>query len=213
MTTRVPDEMPLVTIRDAVVFPGAVLPLDIARPRSLAGVAHALSQQPPLFVVATQRDARTGDPTLDGLYEVACAVVVLKATRETREESGALSVIVQGVARVGLLDVSLRGAWIAAKVRHPPPDPELTDAQRALGEKVRERAKLLVERLGMPPDAKALLDQIRGLGDVADIVSANLVMPLDVKIELLGTRLPERLELLLERIEIELGALRTRGGP
>jgi ATP-dependent Lon protease len=204
----VPDELPVIAIRNAVLFPGAVMPFDIGRPRSLAAVAAGEKGSPPLVVVLTQKAVGTEDPGEADFYPVGCAALILKTLRHT---SGNVSLIVQGIARVGLLGLTTASACMTAKLQSLPADAALTPEQLAIAETVRARAKTLVKMMpDLPPEAQALLDSIQEPGAFVDLVSANIDVPVDVKFDLLSARLPERIELLLERLDIEIAAMKRK---
>ena len=73
---EVPEVLPLLPVRDAVVFPGVTRPLAIGRAKSLAALAAA--GQGGLLVIASQREAETEDPRLGDLHPVACIVRVAR---------------------------------------------------------------------------------------------------------------------------------------
>lgn len=93
-----PPVLPLMPLRDAVLFPGIVHPLTVGRPKSLALVQDvAIADR--LFVVATQKDSTAEDPPFDDVHHVGCAVRILKLIRLP---DGNQTVIVQALARVRL---------------------------------------------------------------------------------------------------------------
>jgi ATP-dependent Lon protease len=96
---EVPSVLPLLPVRDAVVFPGVTRPLAIGRPKSLAALATA--GQGGLLVIASQREAETEDPLLADLHPVACLVRVARVIDSRGEGKQA---IVVGVARARLVE-------------------------------------------------------------------------------------------------------------
>ena len=91
----VPEELPLLPLREMVVFPYMVLPLFVARERSIAAVEDALSGDRLLCLVA-QRDAEIEDPEPDNLYRIGTIVMVL---RVLRMPDGRVKVLVQGLSK------------------------------------------------------------------------------------------------------------------
>src|SRR3954451_1800261 len=77
------DEMPLLPIRNAVLFPGAVAPFDVGREKSVALVEDIENQSQPIIVIFAQRDPSTDDPGQDELYPVGVAARVLKALKHS----------------------------------------------------------------------------------------------------------------------------------
>jgi ATP-dependent Lon protease len=95
---EVPSVLPVLPVRDVVVFPGVTVPLAIGRERSLAALDAA--GQGGFMIVATQRDPATEEPSLDDLYGVACVVRVMRIIDARRDGKRA---IVVGVVRTRLV--------------------------------------------------------------------------------------------------------------
>ena len=115
----VPDELPLLPLREMVVFPYMVLPLFVARERSIAAVEDALAGDRLLCLVA-QRDAEIEDPDPDNLYRIGTVVMVL---RILRMPDGRVKVLVQGLskAHIDAFVEQERSTWV--RVTAVPEDP------------------------------------------------------------------------------------------
>src|SRR5512145_611922 len=96
------DELPVLPIRNAVLFPGAVAPFDVGREKSVALVEDLDNLGSPVIAIFAQRDPATDDPGYDDLYPVGCAARVLKALKHS---SGNYSLILQGLSRIRLQSV------------------------------------------------------------------------------------------------------------
>ncbi len=88
------DELPVLPIRNAVLFPGAVAPFDVGREKSVALVEDVDNLAAPVIAIFAQRDPSTDDPGKDDLHQVGCAARVLKALKHS---SGNYSLILQGL--------------------------------------------------------------------------------------------------------------------
>src|SRR5579859_1899178 len=97
------DELPVLPIRNAVLFPGAVAPFDVGREKSVALVEDVDNLPSPVIAIFAQRDPSTDDPGSDDLHAVGCAARVLKALKHS---SGNYSLILQGLTRIKLSDVT-----------------------------------------------------------------------------------------------------------
>ena len=75
------DELPVLPIRNAVLFPGAVAPFDVGREKSVALVEDVDNLTQPVIAIFAQRDPSTDDPGYEDLYHVGCAARVLKALK------------------------------------------------------------------------------------------------------------------------------------
>src|SRR5882724_12558322 len=91
------DELAVLPIRNAVLFPGAVAPFDVGREKSVALVEDVQDLPTPVIAIFAQRDPSTDDPEADDLYPVGCAARVLKALKHS---SGNYSLILQGLVRI-----------------------------------------------------------------------------------------------------------------
>src|SRR5438128_1059381 len=107
------DELPVLPIRNAVLFPGAVAPFDVGREKSVALVEDVDNLPGPVIAIFAQKDPSTDDPGFDDLYPVGCAARVLKALKHS---SGNYSLILQGLTRIRLEDVTQGAPYLKAKV-------------------------------------------------------------------------------------------------
>src|SRR5919202_7076122 len=108
------DELPVLAIRNAVLFPGAVAPFDVGREKSVALVEDVDNLPGPVIAIFAQRDPSTDDPGYDDLYPVGCAARVLKALKHS---SGNYSLILQGLTRIRFESVTANSPYLKAKVR------------------------------------------------------------------------------------------------
>src|ERR1700685_2413309 len=88
------DVRPVLPIRNAVLFPGAVAPFDVGREKSTALVEDVDNLSSPVIAIFAQRDPSTDDPGREDLHQVGCAARVLKALKHS---SGNYSLILQGL--------------------------------------------------------------------------------------------------------------------
>src|SRR5579871_3220658 len=108
------EELPVLPIRNAVLFPGAVAPFDVGREKSVALVEDVDNFPAPVIAIFAQKDPATDDPGADDLHKVGCAARVLKALKHS---SGNYSLILQGLTRIRLEDVSQTAPYLKAKVK------------------------------------------------------------------------------------------------
>ncbi|MFO0693131.1 MAG: LON peptidase substrate-binding domain-containing protein, partial [Polyangiales bacterium] len=120
-TPKVPDEseleldseLPILPIRNAVLFPGAVAPFDVGREKSVALVEDIESLEQPIIAIFAQRDPSTDDPGQDDLHPVGVAARVLKALKHS---SGNYSLILQGLVRIRLEQVTSNTPFLRARI-------------------------------------------------------------------------------------------------
>src|ERR1700730_4232816 len=107
------DELPVLPIRNAVLFPGAVAPFDVGREKSVALVEDVDNLTAPVIAIFAQRDPSTDDPGREDLHQVGCAARVLKALKHS---SGNYSLILQGLERIRVDEINTSTPYLKAKI-------------------------------------------------------------------------------------------------
>src|SRR5688572_5645519 len=206
---RFGDELAVLPIRNAVLFPGAVAPFDVGREKSVALVEEVHNQASPVIAIFAQRDPATDDPTADDLYPVGCAARVLKALKHS---SGNYSLILQGLVRIRLSDLTQTSPYLRAKI-HRVESPTLEDVEaEALAMSLRDVAKQVIQLMPeLPREAASLIDSIQAPGALADLVAANLDAPVEEKSQLIETvDIKERIRKVLRLLTRQLEILKMR---
>ena len=199
------DELPVLPIRNAVLFPGAVAPFDVGREKSVALVEDVDNFPSPVIAIFAQKDPATDDPGADDLHQVGCAARVLKALKHS---SGNYSLILQGLTRIKLEDVTQGSPYLKAKVKKLEESGVDDDEAEALSMSLRDIAKQVIQLMPeLPREAGSLIDSIQAPGALADLVAANLDAPVEEKAQLLETvdakeRIRKVLRLLTRQLEI-----------
>ena len=199
------DELPVLPIRNAVLFPGAVAPFDVGREKSVALVQDIENLEQPVIAIFAQRDPATDDPQHGDLYPVGVAARVLKALKHS---SGNYSLILQGLMRVRLESLQQDEPYLKARTSKLE-EPKADDVEaEALAMSLRDIAKQVIQLMPeLPREASSLIDSIQEPGQLADLVAANLDAPVDEKAQLLETidakdRIRKVLRLLTRQLEI-----------
>ncbi|MGD0674271.1 MAG: endopeptidase La [Polyangiaceae bacterium] len=199
------DELPVLPIRNAVLFPGAVAPFDVGREKSVALVEDVDNLSAPVIAIFAQRDPSTDDPGKEDLHQVGCAARVLKALKHS---SGNYSLILQGLERIRLDQITQSAPYLKAKVGRLNEQNSGDDEAEALSMSLRDIAKQVIQLMPeLPREAGSLIDSIQAPGALADLVAANLDAPVDEKAGLLETidvkdRIRKVLKLLTRQLEI-----------
>ncbi|HEX3773068.1 MAG TPA: endopeptidase La [Polyangiaceae bacterium] len=203
------DELAVLPIRNAVLFPGAVAPFDVGREKSVALVEDVHNLSTPVIAIFAQRDPATDDPSADDLYPVGCAARVLKALKHS---SGNYSLILQGLTRIRLDSLTQTAPFMRAKVtRVETPSTEDVEAE-ALAMSLRDVAKQVIQLMPeLPREAGSLIDSIQAPGALADLVAANLDAPVEEKAQLIETvEVKERIRKVLRLLTRQLEILKMR---
>ena len=206
----IPDELPVLPLREMVVFPYMVLPLFVKRERSIAAVDDALAGDRLLMLVA-QRDAEIEDPTPDDLYRVGTVVTVM---RTLRTADGRMKVLVQGLARAAIdaFVENPRSLCVTASPLPSDEDAEWCVEGEALVRTVRARVEELLPLKNLPPEVLSVTANVHEPGRLADLIAANLRLRLAEAQELLEIADPlarlRKVDALLRR-EVDVTAVQA----
>lgn len=169
---NIPDTLPLVPIRDIVIFPYMVLPLYVGRESSIAAVDEALNRDRLIFLAA-QKDPTTDEPGLNDIYGVG---VVASVLRMLKMPDGRVKILVQGLKRGKILNIVKEKPYLEVKILLV--EDSVSEKTLEIEALMRNTKELLSKavNLGKPmlPDLLAVIDSIDDPGKLADIVAANL---------------------------------------
>lgn len=200
LSAELPATLPLVAMRNALLPPGSLAPIHLARPASLAAVEAALCAAPARVAVFAQRAPETEEITAEALHPIGCEAIVHKRIPDA---DGRAFVVLEALRWVSLVAVEPAGDHLAARVA-----PVFVDAEDEAGEvpaltaALRDRARKAASALPDADKAIALLDAIEDPERLADIVMANLPCSVDDKARYAAEdRLAERLRLVLAALD------------
>ncbi len=199
--------LPLLPLRDIVVFPQMVVPLFVGRDRSVAALERAMSGDKEIFLV-TQLDPAEDDPGQDDLYDLG---VVASVVQMLKLPDGTVRVLVEGRERARLEALTTHAEWSEARVE-PTPDAEADDAElqalmRTTIDQFGDYAKL---NKRLPQETVTQVEGLEVAAHVADTIAANLNIKVSDKQSILTEgSIARRLELVLAFMEGELGALQV----
>src|SRR5260370_20656268 len=125
MSDNTIQTLPLLPLKNSVLFPYLLMPLSVGRASSLAAVEAALATEEKEIVVFAQRDTSVEVPTQEDLYGVGTKAIIRKMSRS---ESGALDLLVLGMERVAVITVDQSEPFLRARV-NPLPLPQDTSAE------------------------------------------------------------------------------------
>ncbi|HEY7374949.1 MAG TPA: endopeptidase La [Polyangia bacterium] len=182
---EVPEIISILPLRNSVLFPGSIIPIDVGRKKSVKLVEEAISKERPVIGIVTQRDARTEDPGPGDLYMVGCAARILKVIKLAKDN---FSVILQGVSRIRLLEIGGSDPFMTARVQALP-DSSVTDVELdALVMNVKDVAKRVIKLMPeLPKEASALVDSVVEPGQLSDVIISHLDVQVDEKQDVLET--------------------------
>lgn len=190
---EIPEEMPLMPVRDVVIFTDMLLPLFVGRDKSIKAVEDAMSSSRHIFL-ATQKDPITENPKPEEIYTVG---TVGKILRMIKLPDGRIKALVQGVAKGSILEYVKKKPCFHVKLSMFEDDPcgELSLENQAMMRNVRENSeKILTLKGEVSSEITTILDSIEEPGRLADLVASNLKLKIEEAQELL--ELKDQLERL-----------------
>ena len=200
-------ELPLLPLRDVVVFPHMVIPLFVGRPKSIKALENAMEAGKNILLVA-QKSAAKDEPSVEDLYSIGCVANILQMLKLP---DGTIKVLVEGVQRARIDSVEdLRNLFVAKVTPVPVPEidnNEVEAMRRAIIAQFDQYVKLNKK---IPPEILTSLAGIEEPGRLADTIAAHLPLKLEQKQEVLEMfDTGERLEKLLSQLETELDILQV----
>src|SRR3982750_2440685 len=205
--------LPLLPLRDVVVFPHMVIPLFVGRPKSIKALEAAMEEGKNVVLVA-QKSAAKDEPNPEDLYDVGTVSTILQMLKLP---DGTVKVLVEGVQRARiervLTDKANFEAEIELVVSEEPDSNEVEAMRRTLLAQFDQYVKLNKK---IPPEVLTSLSGIDGAGRLSDTIAAHLPLKLEQKQQILemfhvGRRLEQLLQLLETEIDIMQVEKRIRG--
>jgi ATP-dependent Lon protease len=201
------DLLPLLPLRDVVVFPHMVIPLFVGRPKSIKALESAMEDGKPIVLVA-QKNASKDDPAAGDLYAMGTVSSILQMLKLP---DGTVKVLVEGTSRANITHVDEGRGFYEASVEIIPADETVTAeteaTRRALLAQFDQYVKLNKK---IPPEVVTSLSSIDQPARLADTVAAHLALKVEQKQKLLeATGTLERLEKLTQQVDGELDILQV----
>jgi len=202
-----PITLPLLPLRDVVVFPHMVIPLFVGRPKSIKALEAAMDAGRQIMLVA-QKAAGKDEPKPEDMFEVGCVSSILQMLKLP---DGTVKVLVEGLQRATTNDISEPGEHFIAEVTPIPPEtehkPEVEALRRAVTQQFDQYVKLNKK---IPPEILTSIGGIDDPGRLADTIAAHLPLKLDAKQAVLDMAdVAKRLEKLLDLLEHEVDILQV----
>jgi ATP-dependent Lon protease len=208
----VPDEMPLLPVRDVVIYSYMILPLMVGREKSIKAVEQSLSLDRLIFL-ATQKSSTKEEPGADDIYEVGTVAMVVKMLKLP---DGRVKILVQGLAKGRIVSYLDSSEFFKVKIEKiaEPLVSSINLEVEALMRSVKENSEKILQLRGIiSPDAVAILDSIDDPGRLADLVSSNLKLRVEESQAILEVIDPvarlNRVNELLSK-ELELSAMQAK---
>jgi len=200
-------ELPLLPLRDVVVFPHMVIPLFVGRPKSIKALEVAMESGRSILLVA-QKSAAKDDPEPEDLYRIGCMANILQMLKLP---DGTVKVLVEGTQRAAIDAVEAQAQLFMATATPVPnqtfEDHEVEAMRRAVVAQFDQFVKLNKK---IPAEVLSSIASIDDAGRLADTIAAHLPLKLEQKQEILEMEnVRERIDRLLNQLEAEIDILQV----
>ncbi|HSG21829.1 MAG TPA: LON peptidase substrate-binding domain-containing protein, partial [Azonexus sp.] len=200
-------ELPLLPLRDVVVFPHMVIPLFVGRPKSIKALEMAMEGGKNILLVA-QKSAAKDEPEPEDLYRIGCMANILQMLKLP---DGTVKVLVEGTQRARVEAIEVQSSlFMATATPLPQPgveDHEIEAMRRAVVAQFDQFVKLNKK---IPPEVLSSIAGIEDAGRLADTIAAHLPLKLEQKQEVLEMEnIRDRIDRLLSQLESEIDILQV----
>lgn len=202
----IPDSLPVLPVRDIVVFPYMILPLFVGREMSIKAIEHSLNTNR-MVLLLTQKDLTVENPSPEDLFTIGTVVLVM---RMLKLPDGRVKILVQGLSKARALHYSQKEPFFTASIEKIEEQryEKLTIEDEALLRNVKGQLEKVVS-LGKSvlPDIMGVIENIEDPGRLADLVASNIGLKTDQSQEILEMtdpllRLKRVSELLAREVEL-----------
>ncbi|TCI91128.1 endopeptidase La [Tenacibaculum sp. M341] len=207
---EIPEELPILPLRNTVLFPGVVIPITAGRDKSIQLIKDANKGNKTIGVVA-QRNSEVEDPTSDDIYHTG---VVAQILRVLKMPDGNTTVIIQGKKRFEIVEMVQQDPYMKAKVQEAKEEREIDDKKEfdAIIDSIKELAlEVIKENPMLPSEASFAIKNIQSNSFLVNFISSNMDLSVSQKQVLLEKdNLKERALLTLKNLNKELQKLQLR---
>ncbi|MDP3385396.1 MAG: endopeptidase La, partial [Phenylobacterium sp.] len=200
--------LPVLPLRDIVVFPHQPVPLFVGREKSVRALEEAMRDEGKDILLLTQKDKDDDDPAPIAIYEIGVVATILQLLKLP---DGTVKVLVEGKARAAVARYTDQADYYEAEIADLPEDPQASPEAEALSRAVVEQFESYVKlNKKVPPEALAAMPQIENPGELADRVASHLSVKISEKQALLEIfDVVKRLEKVYALMEGEISVMQT----
>jgi ATP-dependent Lon protease len=198
------QKLPLLPLRDLIIFPHMMMPLFVGREKSINALEEAMSKQTDI-VLAAQKDAKTNSPEPKDIYAIGTVGTIIQLLRLP---DGTVKVLVEGKKRIRILEFHDHEAFFQVEIEELPESVGNETEAKAMMRSVKTTFETYVKlNKRIPPEILMRVSTIEEPGELADIIVAQLNLKLEDKQRILeivnpAQRLEDLLNLMTSEIEI-----------
>lgn len=201
----IPDKLPLLPLRDFVVFPYMVTPLIIARPKSMR-LIDSVMQGPKLIGLVAQKQPEIEEPDIDSLFQYGTAAYILKMLKFP---DGSLRIIVQGLSRIKIIKFFQKEPYFISRITRLSDEFEMNLEIQALARNISNQFQRIITLVpNFPDELQIAVMNMDDPGRLTDLLASNLNLSLFEKEDILETlNIRDRMEKLTIYLNRELEVL------
>src|SRR5664280_704350 len=204
--------VPILALRNSVLFPMSVVPVNVGRPRSVRLVEEYIDSTGALVGVVTQRTEEPLEPTFEDLYEVGTLARIVKVIRLN---ASSFSVVLNGISRFRIASVQSLEPFMQASMERLADTGKSDAALPALSSRLRDATReMLSLQPDLPKDTSSIMANVRDAGALADLIASNFSeehAKIAARQQVLEcNNVVERVRLVLTMVEHHVGVLKAR---
>ncbi len=211
----IPESLPMLPVRDVVVFPFMILPLFVGRESSIRAVNEALAKDRLIFL-ASQKEIREDNPEPEGIYQTGTVAMIM---RMRKLADGRVKILAQGIAKARIKVTDQSSPFFKVQIERLEEEfsPERKPHEETLMKGVKDQLEKIIN-LGkmLSPDILIVVDEITEPGRLADLITSNLGLKVSESQDILETvdgfdRLDKVSKILAKELEILNVQAKVRG--
>ncbi|MCO5233661.1 MAG: endopeptidase La [Chitinophagales bacterium] len=206
---EIPDNLPILPLRNNVLFPGVVIPISVGREKSIKAIKKAYKAQKIIGVLA-QKDMQVEEPESDDLYPIGTLARVLKILKMP---GGGNTIIIQGISRFQLETITVSEPYLEGKIIHLEEEDVIEKQEsKAFIVTMKELASKIIELSPqIPNESKIVLNNINRIKFLTHFIASNLNVDTIQKQEILEiNEIKKRVQKVLEHLNNELQLLELK---
>lgn len=204
---QIPEVLPLLPVRDVVVFPYMILPLFVGRESSIKAVEDALQSKDRLIFLSSQREVSEENPGPEDIFRIGTVAMIM---RMRKLPDGRIKILAQGLSKAQIKEFTQTTPYYSVKLEVLQDKPIVAKnlEVEALVRNIKEQLeKIIGAGRALAPDILMVIDDIRDPGRLADLIASNLGLKVDEAQQILETldvldRLRRVYDLLSKEIEV-----------
>ena len=209
-STEIPQALPMLPVRDIVVFPYMIIPLYVGRESSIRSVEDALAKNRLIFL-SSQKDITEENPTAETIYDVGTVAMIM---RMKKLSDGRVKILIQGVTKARITQFSKTNPCFEVsveKIEDAPITQPATEVEAMIRHSKSQIEKIIALGRVLSPDILLVLDDVNDPGRIADLIASNLGVKVQEAQKVLESTNPvERLKIVTEILNSELEVMQAQ---